>query len=285
MAGIPSEDAAAPASDGLVSALRHVLRPLVRLLISRAVPYPLAASVLRALYVEIAVDEFPVPGKAQTDSRITLLTGVHRKDVKRLRAEPRDEHRPSKAASLGSQIIARWLSPAWATPDGAPKPLVRVARGRDRRSFESLVRSVNTDIRPRVFLDEWQRLGIVHVDDDDRVHLDVQGYVPAKASDEMTYFFGRNLHDHAAAAVSNMLGAAAPFFERSVHYTGLSREAVAELTEAARARGMEVLRELNAHALRLQERDGDRAEATHRWNAGLYLFSEDAPPSERKPRT
>jgi len=38
--------------------------------------------------VDVAVKEFPVDGKPQTDSRVTLLTGVHRKDVKRLRNEP-----------------------------------------------------------------------------------------------------------------------------------------------------------------------------------------------------
>ena len=66
--------------------MRRLLRPLVRLLIERSIPLPFVTELLRGLYVEVAVKEFPVEGKRQTDSRVNLLTGVHRKDVKRLRA-------------------------------------------------------------------------------------------------------------------------------------------------------------------------------------------------------
>lgn len=273
MPGIPGEDQVDPRSTGLLAALERVLRPLVRLLIARSISYPVAASVLRRVYVDVAVDEFPVPGKVQTDSRITLLTGVHRKDVKRLRTEARSARRPPKAASLGPQLIARWLTePELLEPDGSPKPLPRV---RGDVSFESLVRSLSTDIRPRVVLDEWLRLGLVHVDDEDRVCLDVAAFVPATGSEEMTWFFGRNLHDHVAAAVHNMLGDGSPFLERSVNYNNLTPAAVVELTEAARNHGVDLLRELNAHALRLQQRDAGKPDASQRWNTGVYVFAED----------
>ena len=89
---------------------------------------------------------------------------------------------------------------------GAPRPLPRLASSSEKHSFESLVRSVNTDIRPRVVLDEWLRLGIVQIDEQDRVCLSVRAFIPRDGSEEMTYYFGRNLHDHVAAAVHNMLG-------------------------------------------------------------------------------
>jgi hypothetical protein len=283
MTGIPSEDPAGAASDGLVAALRRILRPLVRLLISRSVSFPLASSLLRSVYVDVAVREFPVSGKPQTDSRVTLLTGVHRKDVKRLRHESQPTARAPRAASLGSQLIARWLTlPEFLEADGAPKPLARLPRAAGETSFDSLVRSINTDIRPRVVLDEWQRLGIVHVDEEDRVCLDVQGFVPAKGSEEMAYFFGRNLHDHLATAVHNMLGEGAPLLERSVNYNNLSPSSVAELLALAQTRGMEVLRELNARALKLQKKDAHHPQAAHRVNVGLYLFTEERKPDENE---
>lgn len=279
MAGIPSEDGAHAASNSLVAALRRIFRPLVRLLIARSIPFPVASGVLRNLYVDVAVDEFPVEGKRQTDSRVTLLTGVHRKDVKRLRDRERQRAaRPPRAASLGSQVIARWLTqPEYLDAEGAPKPLPRLPRSDGGPSFETLVRSLSTDIRPRVVLDEWQRLGVVHVDAEDRVCLDALGFIPAKESEEMTYFFGRNLHDHVAAAVHNMLGEGAPFLERSVNYNNLSPQAVSELSETARARGMELLRELNARALELQQRDSGQEGSTQRLNVGLYVFAQGDP--------
>lgn len=280
MADITAEDSWDFGASGLRAALRRLLRPLVRLLIARGIPFPVAAGVLRQLYVEVAVNEFPVPGKAQTDSRVTLLTGVHRKDVRRLRSQRQDDARLSRTASLGGQLIARWMTlPEFLDARGRPRPLPRLAGKDGDISFEALVRAHCTDIRPRAFLDEWLRLGIVHVDEDDRVVLDVEGFVPGKASEEMVYFFGRNVHDHLAAGVSNLLSEGTPFLERSVHYTRLTPDAVAELTEAARVRALELLRELNARALRLQQREAGRPDATRRWTTGVYVFSEDETPS------
>ena len=284
MAGIPNENATQTSPDsGLVAALRRIFRPLVRLLISRSIPFPLASNLLRTAYIDVAVEEFPVEGKRQTDSRITLLTGVHRKDVRRLRGQSHPVAGPPRAASLGTQLIARWLTlPEYLDANGAPRPLPRSSRDPADPSFESLVRSINRDIRPRVVLDEWQRLGIVHVDEQDRVCLDSLGFIPAKESEEMSYFFGRNVHDHVAAAVHNILGGGAPFLERSVNYNNLSPEAVAELTKLAQVRGMEILRELNSRALRLQQRDSGKDEASHRLNVGLYLFTQDDSIPEKK---
>lgn len=260
----------------LIAALQGVFRPLVRFLISHSIPFPFASNLLRTVYVDVAVKEFPVPGKPQTDSRITLLTGVHRKDVKRLRGQRHLALRAPRAASLGSQLIARWTTlPEYLGPEGAPKHLPRLPGKEGGHCFESLVRSLSTDIRPRVVLDEWLRLGIVRLDDQDRVCLNVQAFVPPKGSEEMTYYFGRNLHDHVAAAVHNMLGKPEPFLERSVNYNNLSTAAVAELTELAKARGMQVLQEINARALRFQQQDSGTPGASQRINFGLYLFSED----------
>jgi hypothetical protein len=265
----------------LVAALQRIFRPLVRLLISRSIPFPFAANLLRGVYIDVAVREFPVVGRPQTDSRITLLTGVHRKDVKRLRGERHTALRAPRAASLGSQLIARWTTlPEYLDPNGAAQPLPRLPGADGGASFESLVRSLNTDIRPRVVLDEWLRLGIAHLDDQDRVCLNVRAFIPPEGSDEMAYYFGRNLHDHAAAAVHNVLGRPEPFLERSVSYNNLSAPAVAELTEIAKSRGMEILQELNARALRMQQRDSGQAGASYRINFGVYLFSEDEPPPD-----
>jgi len=267
---------AAGVPETLIAALQRLWRPLVRLLIQRSIPFPFAANLLRRAYIDIAVKEFPVAGKPQTDSRITLLTGVHRKDVKRLRGEPHPVWRAPRVASLSSQLIARWTTlKEYLDPEGMPLALPRLAAPAGKHSFESLVRSLNTDIRPRVVLDEWLRLGIARLDGEDRVHLDVEAFIPPAGSEEMTYYFGRNLHDHIAATVHNMLGGREPFLERSVHYNNLSAAAVAELTELARRRGMQVLKELNARALQLQQQDSGTAGASQRINFGVYFFAED----------
>ena len=266
------------ATDRLLAAVQRVLRPLVRLFLARSVPFPFVSNLLRGVYVDVAVREFPVADKPQTDSRITLLTGIHRKDVKRFRSQRHLPLRPPRTAALGSQLLARWTTlPDYLDSAGAPRALPRIAVDGNKQSFETLVRSVNTDIRPRVVLDEWLRLGIVRIDAHDRVCLNADAFIPPPGSEEMTYYFGRNLHDHVAAAVHNMLGQGQPLLERSVNYNNLSPAAVTELTAMAQRRSMDVLHELNTRALQLQQRDSGQPQASHRFNFGLYLFSADEP--------
>ncbi len=260
--------------EGVLDALRRILRPLVRFLIGRSIPFPAATEVLRSLYVEVASDGFSVEGKRQTDSRVHLLTGVHRKDVRRLREARNEPAAPPRKTSLTSVLIARWTTlDEYRDEHGRPRPLPRVADSGE--SFESLVRSVNTDIRPRVVLDEWERLGLVRVDDDHRVHLRVEAFVPPKGSDEILHFLGRNARDHLAAAVHNVLGEGEPFFERAASYDALTPESVAELRELASERGMDALRAVNRRAMTLQRRDSGKDGAVQRMGFGAYFFTED----------
>lgn len=264
----------AAAGGAILEALRRILAPLVRLLIARSIPFPVATEILRTLYVEIAEDHFCVPGKKQTDSRVHLLTGVHRKDVRRLRAERHAPALPPRKASLTSILIARWTTiDDFRDENGRPHPLPRTAE--QGPSFETLVRSVNTDIRPRVVLDEWERLGIARVDEQDRVHLSVEAFVPPRESEEIVHFFGRNTRDHVAAAVHNVLGEGDPFFERGTAYDQLRPGSVAELRALAADKGMEALREVNRRAMQLQGEDAGHPEATRRMNFGAYFFTED----------
>jgi hypothetical protein len=273
-----------PVVEGLSAALQRFLRPVVRLLIARSIPFPFASNLLRGLYVDVAVNDFPLADKPQTDSRITLLTGVHRKDVRRLRGQRPMAPRRPRAAALVPQLIARWTTlPEYVDADGSPKLLPRLPRDDGAASFESLVRSVSKDIRPRVVLDEWLRLGIAAIDAEDRVHLQVAAFVPPQGSEEMTYYFGRNLYDHVAAAVRNMLADGEPLIERSVSYNNLSEDAVGELQALARERGMEVLQEINARALQLQRRDSGQPGATRRMSFGVYFLHEEQPAAAEDP--
>ncbi len=261
----------------LAAALRRILTPLVRLLIARQVPYAYLAGLLKEIYVDVAERDFPVPGKPQTDSRIHLLTGVHRKDVKRLRGRRRDADTVPEEVSLGGLVIARWIGlPEYLDRAGRPRPLPRFAReAGGAPSFEGLVRSVSRDIRPRAVLDDWLAKGLVRLDAEDRVVLDVEAFVPDRDFDEKSYFLGRNVHDHIAAAVENLLTAPPPFLDRSAHYSGLTELSVREIETLAREQAMQALKAVNRRALVLQKRDRGRPDATRRVNFGAYVFTAD----------
>ena len=263
--------AAETPSDALVRALRHVLRPLVHLLVARQITLPFLTNLLKGLFVEVAERDFPIAGKRQTDSRLSLLTGVHRKDIKRLRAELREGLAVPPAVSLGSQLVARWNAD-YADETGAPVPLPVQDTEGGGPSFEEFVASVSTDIRARSVLDEWLRLGVVSFDEHGRVALDSGVFAPRKGMEEMLSYFGRNLHDHIAAASHNVLGESPPFVERSVHYGELDSVAAVEIAKLAEETGMRSLREVNQRALELKSQAAPGEPKNRRIHFGIYFF-------------
>ncbi|UFN50959.1 DUF6502 family protein [Roseomonas sp. OT10] len=284
MTSAPLPPSAMPA-DALMRPLRRLLRPLVRLLIRSGVTFPVLADLLRGLYVEVAARDLLTAPRDRTDSRISLLTGVHRKEIRRQREEEGGGDEVPPIVTLSGQVIARWLGlPAYTDAAGQPLPLPRIAA--EGPSFDSLVASVTTDVRARTVLDDWLAQGIVSLDALDRVRLDTEAFLPRQGREEQLYYFARNLHDHLAAASANIsIAGQAPFLDRSVHYDRLS-PAVAERLEAAGREGAQrLLMAINRLALAALAEEEAAAPAppapgapTRRVNLGVYLYAEDETP-------
>ncbi|MEE7455657.1 hypothetical protein MPAR168_21335 [Methylorubrum populi] len=275
------ETESAPLDGGaLHGPVARLLRPLVRLLVQRGITFPALTNLLRELYVNVAEYDFALPGKEQTDSRVSLLTGIHRKEVRRLRGAGAPVSRVPATVSRTGRIIARWVAaPEFTDGEGRPLPLPRSAEG-DAPSFESLVEGVTKDVRPRAVLDEWLDRGVAVLDERGRVRLLEAAYLPRGGAEPQLYYFGRNLHDHLAAAAENIAAPSPRFFERAVHYDGLSETLAAQLEARSREIAMGALKQANAEA---HAACADDAGGRHRWNFGIYIYREDVPAREAEP--
>ncbi len=260
----------APQAERLHGPLKRLLRPLVRLAIRAGLTFPALADLLRELYVNVAEHDFALADKEQTDSRISLLTGIHRKEVRRLRGAGAPVRDVPSAVSRTSQIVARWLaSPRFSDRRTGPKPLRRTGAPGRGPTFDDLVESVTRDVRPRAVLDEWLDRKLVVIDADGNVVLTQAAIAPGAGDERQLHYFGRNLHDHIAAASANVQSAAPPFMERAVHYEGLTEQQAKKLEALSRELGMDALRAANAQA----QADTDTgAHGDWRWNFGIYVF-------------
>ena len=72
----------------LVAAIFCVVRPLARLLVRYGISFGVLAAVGKQTYVAMAFEDFGLPGRQQTTSRVAILTGVSHKEVARLRRRP-----------------------------------------------------------------------------------------------------------------------------------------------------------------------------------------------------
>ena len=291
-----STDAAEPPKAVLI-ALKKLLKPLVRLLLSFQITLPYLIELLKRTYVEVADEDFKLDSKKQTDTRISLLTGVHRKDTRRLRNPETLDESPETNTSIGAQLVAQWISqPQYLDEFGEPRPLPFKASEDEllngQVDFEGLVVSVcKQDIRARVVLDEWLRVGMATLSSDQTVTLNRKAFLPDSNMDQKAFFLGMNLADHIEAASQNLISENPPFIERCVYYDGLCAEAIEELNSLAEQQGMAMLQVINKRALELLEdnsqinQEAPEAEAHQRMNLGFYFYHQPDVKKEDKDET
>lgn len=257
------------------TAIKRLLRPLVRILLATGISFQSFCELVKSAYVKVAEEDFRLPEKDQTDSRISLLTGIQRREVSRIRNEVSEPISLPENASMSAHLLAIWSgNPEFQDQNGMPLPLPRLSGKDQTPSFERLVQSVSKDFRPRVVLDEWLRQGVITLDDEDRVHLSIDAFAHPQEIEEQHFYLGQNIHDHLAATAHNLVGGQPPLLERCVFYDKLSEESCKDLAEHTRTLGMIVIRAINRRAAELQIRDQGRKDAVHRANFGVYYFNE-----------
>ena len=264
-----------PPESPLTDAIRRILAPLVRLMIARGVRFQDVSDWLKEAYLSAATRHFAPEGRRLTDSRLSVLTGLQRRDIKALRARIEEGETPAPGAGPLPRLIAHWRTLPEFRGDGGPAVLAR-------SEFERLAATVSTDIHPRTLLDEMLRLDLAVVTDDG-IRLTADAYVPGRDDAAMIGYLGANLGDHAEVAVANVLATGPARFERAVHYNRLSPTALAELDAMARRLQQEALEALNARAMELQDTEGTDPEATGRFRFGAYVLTETNDATEAGP--
>ena len=255
----------------LKSAVASVLRPLVRYLIGQGVTYPGLCALLKTVYVQEAEHFAPITGAAVTDSRVALLSGVHRKEVSRLRTQPDALLNPSRAASVAARVVAEWASaPSFVDRDGHPRVLP--LKDADGPSFEGLVRRVKADLRANVIIEELVRAGVA-VQEGGSVRLKRTAYV-SDLPQEKLHFLGANVGDHLASATHNLEVPDDPFIERAVYYNGIPAASMPDLRSRLFQTAERFIREANQMIMPLDEA---QAEGHHRRvRLGVFYFEEDS---------
>lgn len=236
----------------MISVLDALFRPIARLCISRGLTFADVSERLRLQFLKAA--EAMADGDKVTDSRLSVMTGLQRRDIARLRDLPENGH--SKAPPLARLILL------WSQTFGRDV----VTRG----AFDDLARSVRKDVHPRTLLEELIAAGAVRTEGTGLV-LQTDSYQPQAGSADQLNYLARNGGDFLAASVANVITDPPPHFEQAAHFNQLSEGAVTELRALYRQEQMALLRKLSDRAISLQ----DRSKGPHRFRAGGYFYQKD----------
>lgn len=252
----------------MLDILDTLLAPLARLMVARGVLFPDLVERLKIHYVDAAATQ--TDGKI-TDSRLSVMTGLQRRDIVRLREAPPRDTRPNHLSTL----IARWRT----DPSYNSQPLPKTG---PHPSFEALARDIRRDVHPRTMLDTLLAAGTV-TQGDDRITLAQTSYQPLAGSRDQLEYLTHNLGDHMHAATDNVLGHQPPHFERAVHYSGLTQAQVTQLEAAHHDAQMHVFETLStkAAAMKALREDGAR----YRFRAGAYFLGAPNAAEPAQPQT
>ncbi|RJQ49213.1 MAG: hypothetical protein C4538_02680 [Nitrospiraceae bacterium] len=205
------------------TAIVQLLRPLVKILLRNGFPYGTLCELAKWVYVDVALQEFSIEGRKQTDSRIATITGLTRKEVRRLKqiTEFYDLASPERY-NRAVRVISGWRNDIrFLGSKGRAKEL---PLDDSKTSFVTLVKDYSGDIPPRAILDEMIRAGTVEMLDG-KVKLTAKGYVVTSDIIEKIHILGMDVSELISTINHNIENSPSEaFFQRKVSYDNIPED-------------------------------------------------------------
>jgi hypothetical protein len=260
------------------------LRPYGRRMLDAGVTFGQLEALLRELFVEIAEQQIVRSGAVPTDSRISILTGINRKEVHRIRSAGRDAAPRAFSRNLAASLISRWMSDP-RTTDGAGRPLPLPYGARRGPSFVGLVRKVTADLHPRALLDALIDAGAAVLHEGDVVALNRTAYLPQRGRPEALAMLADDPPELIETMLHNVLGSTGePHLQQKLAYDNIGSDGLPALRLGLRREAERFLARANALLLRHDRDRAPRAPQGRRTAAGIGVYYFEAPDESDPPR-
>lgn len=262
--------------DILSASIVRILRPLVRILLRHGIPFGAFADLAKRVYVDVASSDFRIDRRKQTVSRVAVITGLTRKEVRRVAELPAPSAREeTERYNRAARVISGWAADRrFLDERGEPRPL------QPETEFADLVRVFSGDMPARAILDELLRVGAVEQVADGRVRLCLRAYVPTATEASILQILGTDVAALATTIDHNMTCTpGTSWFQRKVLYDNLPAESLPVLSTLAAGQGQKLL-ELLDREFRACDRDcNPEVKGTGRRTAmvGVYYHECETP--------
>ncbi len=261
-------------------AVLKLLRPLVRLLMRHGMAYGTFAEIARKAYVEEGFTEIIQSGKRPTVSSVSALTGLTRKETKRLReTDLIGNEASSQRYSRAIRVVSGWLEDS-RFHDDQGEPDILPFEGGDH-SFCVLVKEYSGDIPPAAMLSVLETSNTLK-SGENGVELLVRAYIPNDTPIDKINILGTDVAELTATIGHNInAGQREKWFQRKVSNVAVSRNALPAFRELSNRKSQDLLEEYHAW-LSASELDADPSgqEKPQYVSVGIYyheheIFEED----------
>lgn len=253
-----------------LSYILALMDELVTWLIRSGVNYSEFSAALKPIFYEKSVQELERIKQKKTVSSISLLSGLHRKDVTAFKTaeqqgQPLTQAEIAEPVSVPSRVITLWIVKE--LPQKLP------FSSKDNMSFEQLVRQISTERHPRSVLNELERLSIVQ-ESDGHVILNQYSFTPDSQASDARKILVKNVKSHLQAGVHNIFSEPPQhaFLEQAIRADGLSDESIKILRETSIKLWNELALELLSLATQRCHLDAQKSEANKEFSFGVYQY-------------
>jgi hypothetical protein len=257
-----------------LSAFAVLVRPVARMLLRCGVTWKEAAEVLKVVLVDVATEDFGKRGRPTNASRVAILTGLSRRDVKRARDVAASGEagvvEPLAKINLASRVLSGWFQdPDFASAAGKP----RLLEPTGDLGFEGLTRRYAPDVPSTAMLKELQATGAVTSTARGRLRAQRRYYSPSAPDDDAVLRSGSVLADLGATVAENLFGdRPQQRFEGRATNARIARTARSKFREYLEKRGMELLEDIDGW---LTQHEAGPDEKAVRVGVGVYQIQDD----------
>ncbi|MBC6906205.1 hypothetical protein DWB84_12105 [Saccharophagus sp. K07] len=165
----------------VIATVKSLMKPIIMLLLRNGVTYKEFAVLCKSIFVEAAAQDYGIRGRPTNVSRIAVLTGIDRKEVKRIKDLLQENVLALEAQSSQdriTRILTAWhRDPEFSDDEHQARPLPIEG---EHGSFQSLVRRFGGDVPRQALFKEMLRVGVI-AKQDDRVTPLSRYYFPAQS--------------------------------------------------------------------------------------------------------
>lgn len=258
----------------LTAAILRLMYPLVRILLRNGVAYGTLAELVRKVYVDVAFREFAPAGKKQTVSRVSALTGLTRKEVKRLLESDGANDSSSQARyNRAVRVIGGWMHDRRFL-DTQGKPADLEIEG-ERKSFARLVKDYSGDIPTMAMLSMLEEAGSIKVVKG-RVRLVRHAFVPGSDSVDKIRILGTDVYELITTIDHNLIAEPEDLlFQRKVSYDSIDPDALPKLKKLTFSKAQALLEQLDKQYSSNELESGSKAKGKY-ISLGIYYYEDDS---------
>jgi hypothetical protein len=268
----------------ILDALERLLEPIVLLLLKSGITWREFSDLAKVKFVQVATKEFGIRGRPTNASRVAILTGIDRRDVRKLRRVSAEQPTFDLGfMSKPTQVLDGWFhDPNFRTASGQPRDL-HVSEGED--SFAALVRRYTPGIPHVAMIKELRAVGAIEQLPDGRLRALKRNYIPRELTDNQIRLWGSVLQDVGTTLEHNLMRTESepPRFERRALNLSVDPRARREFEAFLAVEGQAFLERvdewLDSHQI---EKPSTESQATVRLGVGVYEIFQSQ--SSQKPR-